>query len=109
MNFLCKTQLILKLYHGAVVKDTFAGDIAENLVRNHAHDFEVERLVTVDERMEGAVETSVVGDEFPVFHIARFTLFIAGDDKLGAADFVGLAVVEEHIFACGGGRCSSRT
>lgn len=69
---------------------------------NHAKELEIDGLAAIDERMEGAIESAVIGDEFPVFHIARLAFFVAGDDKFHPADLVGFAVVEDHIFACGG-------
>ena len=97
MDFFGKTKFVLQLDNRAVVEDALAGYVTENLVGYHTHNFEVEGFVTVNERMESAIETSVVGYEFPVFHIARLAFFVAGNDKLGAADFVGLAVVEEQL------------
>ena len=60
MNFLCETEFVIQLYNRAVVENALAGDITEHLVRDHAHNFEIEGFVAIDERMESAVETTVV-------------------------------------------------
>ena len=72
----------------AVVKSCGAADISENLMRYHTHKLKVKRLVAVDKRLEGAVKTAVVRNEFPVFHITRLAvlLVVAGYDKLRSAN-----------------------
>lgn len=97
-----ETQLLLEDNLRAVVEDAFAGRVAEHLVRNHAHDLEVEGFVAVDERLEGAVQPAVVGHDLPLGHELRIARIVAGDEKPGAADLVRLAAVEQHILARGG-------
>ena len=103
MDFFGEAEFLFEFDDGAVVEDAFAGDVAEDLVGDHAHDFEVEGLVAVDERLEGAVQPAVLGEDAPFGHELRVAGVVAGDDELCPADLVGLAAVEEHILACGGG------
>ena len=65
VDFLGEAEFLFEFDDGAVVEDAFAGDVAEDLVWDHAHDFEVEGLVAVDEGLEGAIQPAVLGEDAP--------------------------------------------
>ena len=103
VHFFGEAEFLFEFDDGAVVEDALAGDVAEHLVGDHAHHFEIEGFVAVDEGLEGAVQPAVLGEDLPLGHELRVAGVVAGDDELCPADLMGLAAVEEHILACGGG------
>ena len=60
VDFLSKTYHILHFDHGAVVKDCFAVEFAEYLMRKHADYADVQGCLSVENRGEIHFKTAVV-------------------------------------------------
>lgn len=99
VDFFGEAEFLFELDDGAVVEDAFARDVAEHLVGDHAHHFEVEGLIAVDERLEGAIQSSVLGDDLPLGHELRVAGVVARDEEACSAYLMRFAAVEEHILA----------